>query len=172
MAAPANHLVEEDLRQLRQVLEPLTQLFDQLQALLLQEQGMLRKRDVEALEAISKQIAEHLSGIRNTDRLRQRVTTQLGKRLGIQLEGLNLNVLDEALGGATGLKDVRKRLLSSIQKAEEINRENQAIFKGVLAATESILHALKDGTQGPVSSYDRRGSRQVGSRFNLLSKQL
>ena len=172
MASPGSNAVDKDLSQLRQVLEPLTQLFDQLQVLLLQEQEMLRKRNAEALEALAKQIAERLAAIRNTDQLRQRLTTQLGKRLGMPSEGLNLEVLDKALGGDTGLLEVRKKLLASIQKAEGTNRENQAVFKGVLAATESILHALKDGTQGPVSSYNRHGSRKVGSRFNLLSKQL
>lgn len=172
MAASGNNPIEEDLRQLRQILEPLIQLFDQLKGLLLQEQEMLRKRDAEALESLSRRIAEHLVGIRNTDQLRQRLTAQLGKRLGMRADGLNLQLLDDALGGGTGLQEVRQRLKLSIHQAEEVNRENKAIFKGVLAATESILHALKDGTKGPVSSYNRLGSRQVGARFNLLSKQL
>lgn len=172
MSAPGTNPIEEDLRQLRQILEPLTQLFDQLQVLLFQEQEVLRQRDVEALEALSKKIAEHLANIRHIDQLRQRVTIQLGKRLGLRPDGLSLDLLDEALGGGTGLQEVRKQLKLSIQKAEETNRESQAVFKGVLAATESILHALKDGTQGPMSSYNRLGSRQVASRFNLLSKQL
>lgn len=172
MVGSGTNFIEEDLHQLRAILEPLIQMFDQLQTLLIQEQEMLRKRDVGALEALSKRIAEQLAGIRHADQLRQRMTNQLGRRLGMQPVGLNLDMLDKALGGGSGLADIRKKLLLSIQKAEEINQKNQAVFKGVLAATESILHALKDGTQGPLSSYNRLGSRQVGSRFNLLSKQL
>lgn len=172
MAGPGSNPIEEELRQLRQILEPLIQMFGKLQTLLLQEQEMLRKRDVEGLESFSGQIAEHLTNIRKTDLLRQRLTIQLGKRLGMRPEGLNLDRLDEALGGGTGLQEARKQLKSSIQQAEATNLESQAVFKGVLAATESILHALKDGTKGPTSSYNRLGSRQVGSRFNLLSKQL
>ncbi|MBF0461301.1 MAG: flagellar export chaperone FlgN [Magnetococcales bacterium] len=172
MAGLGNNLLEEDLRQLRQILEPMVEQFVQLQALLLQEQEMLRQRDAAALESLSAQIAEQLAKIRAIDQLRQRVTTQLGKRLGMRPEGLTLGLLDKALGGNSGLQDVRERLRQSIQQADALNRENKAIFSGVLAATESILFALQGGASGPTASYNRLGSRRAHSRFNLLSKQL
>lgn len=172
MAGPAGNLIDEDLRQLKQTLVPLAQLFDQLRELMLQEQEALKGRDVGALESLNEQIGMLLSRIQDADHLRQRLTVGLGKRLGMREEGLNLARLDEALGGGTGLLEMRKGLKLCIQNAEEANRENQAVFKGVLAATESILHALKSGAQGPTASYNRLGSRKVGSRFNLLNKQL
>ncbi len=172
MADAGNPLLEEDLRQLRQILEPLTQQFIQLQTLLLDEQELLRKRDLDALESLSGQIGEHLSKIRAIDQLRQRVTAQMAKRLGLKPEGLNLSVLDQAMGGDTGLQEMRQRLRQSIQQADKINRTNQAVFTGVLAATESILSALQGGTTSATASYNRLGSRQTKTRFHLLSKQL
>ncbi|MBF0162035.1 MAG: flagellar protein FlgN [Magnetococcales bacterium] len=172
MADSEKTLLDGDLDQLRQILEPLEQQFAQLQVALLREQELLRKRDVDGLEALSRQIAEQMNKIRAIDQLRQRVTSQLGRRLGLRPEGLSLEVLDRALGGNTGLQDLRKRLRYSIQKADATNRENQAIFTGVLAATESILSALQGGTASPTASYNRLGTRRTNSRFHLLSRQL
>lgn len=172
MADSGNDLLGEDLQQLRQILEPLVQQFDGLQAFLHREQDAVRRRDTDALETLAGQIGEQLARIRALDQLRQRVTVQLGKRLGMVAEGLNLEVLDQALGGNTGLQDLRKRLRESIHKADALNRENQAIFTGVLAATESLLAALQGGASGATASYNRLGSRRTNSRFNLLSKQL
>lgn len=172
MAGPSSGPIKEDLQQLRQILVPLTHMFDQLQALLAHEQEMLQQRNVEALEKLAVDIGDYLNKIRDADQMRQRMTIQLGKRLGMRAEGLNLDVLDDAMGGGTGLREMRKQLKSSIQKADETNQRTQAVFKGVLAATESILHALKTDSRGPTASYNRLGSRQGGSRFNLLSKQL
>ncbi|MEO5340176.1 MAG: flagellar protein FlgN [Magnetococcus sp. MYC-9] len=172
MADSGNALLHEDLNQLQQVLEPLVQQFTQLQGVLLQEQEMLRKRDTDGLESLSRQISEQLNRIRAIDQLRQRMTVQIGNRLGMRVEGLSLEVLDRAMGGNTGLQEMRLRLRQSIHTADAINRENQAIFTGVLAATESILSALQGGTSGASASYNRLGSRRTNSRFNLLSRQL
>lgn len=172
MTDPGTHLFAEDLHQLQNILEPLVQQFTQLQSLLLQEQEALRKRNIEALESLSEQIANQLARIRAIDQLRQRVTVQLGKRLGLRPEGLSLAVLDEALGGKSGLQEMRERLRHSIHQADATNRENQAMFTGVLAATDSILAALQGGASGATASYNRLGSRKTSSRFNLLSKQL
>ncbi|MEO5348028.1 MAG: flagellar protein FlgN [Magnetococcus sp. YQC-3] len=172
MADSGNDLLAEDLRQLRQILEPLVQQFDELHALLLQEQEVLRQRDTDALESLSGEISNKLARIRAVDQLRLRVTVQIGKRLGMAVEGLNLEVLDQLLGGNTGLQELRKQLRESIHRASATNRENQAIFTGVLAATESLLSALQGGVSGPTASYNRLGSRRTNSRFNLLSRQL
>ncbi|MEO5362173.1 MAG: flagellar protein FlgN [Magnetococcus sp. DMHC-8] len=162
----------EDLQQLRQILEPLVQQFTQLQSLLLQEQEVLRQRDIDTLESLSGQIGEQLARIRSIDQLRQRVTTQLGRRLGLKPDEWNLEALDKALGGNTGLQELRQRLRQSIHQADGVNRTNQAIFTGVLAATESVLSALQGGPSGATASYNRLGSRQTNARFHLLSKQL
>ncbi|MBF0400647.1 MAG: flagellar protein FlgN [Magnetococcales bacterium] len=172
MADSGNDLFAEDLRQLRQILEPLVQQFTLLEGMLRREQEALRRRDVETLESLSSQIAEQLTRIRAIDQLRQRVTTQLGKRLGLPPTGMTLETLDKAMGGKTGLQEIRTQLRQSIHQADAVNRENQAVFTGVLAATDSILAALQGGVSGSSASYNRLGSRRTGSRFNLLSKQL
>lgn len=172
MTDSGTDLFAEDLRQLKAILEPLVQQFTQLQTLLLQEQEALRRRNIETLESLAEQIASQLTKIRGIDQLRQRVTIQLGKRLGLSLNGLSLAILDEALGGKSGLQEIRERLRQTIHQADATNRENQAIFTGVLAATDSILAALQGGASGATASYNRLGSRKTSSRFNLLSKQL
>ncbi|WP_130472142.1 flagellar protein FlgN [Candidatus Magnetaquicoccus inordinatus] len=172
MAESGRNPLDEELRQLRQILEPMVQQFAQLQELFLLEQEKLRQRDTDALDALAVQIAEKLARIRAIDQLRHRVTTQMGKRLGLKPEEVTLESLDKAMGGTTGLQALRTQLREVVEQTERINRENQAVLTGVLAATESILSALQGGPVGGVSSYNRLGSRQNNPRFNLLSRQL
>ncbi len=172
MAESGRTPLDEELRQLRQILEPMVQQFVQLQDLFRQEQEKLRQRDTDALDALAAQIAEKLARIRAIDQLRQRVTTQMGKRLGLKPDAVTLEAIDKAMGGNTGLQGLRNQLRENIQEADRINRENQAVLTGVLAATESILSALQGGPVGGASSYNRLGSRQNNPRFNLLSRQL
>ncbi|MBF0446701.1 MAG: flagellar protein FlgN [Magnetococcales bacterium] len=161
-----------EVRRLKEVIEPLIRLFEQLGPLLTQERSALRKRDPEVLEVASEKIRATLEEIYKTDQLRQRLTTRLGARVGLGPGKLSLKHLDEALGGRSGLIPIRERLTKAIGVAEGLNKENQAVFSGVLSATESMLRVLKEGTQGPVSSYNRRGNRQSGSDFHFLSRQL
>ncbi|MBF0185301.1 MAG: flagellar protein FlgN [Magnetococcales bacterium] len=172
MAESGRNPLDEELRQLRQILEPLVLQFAQLHELFLQEQEKLRQRDTDALDTLSVQIADKLARIRAIDQLRQRVTSQMGKRLGLKAEEVTLEAIDKAMGGTTGLQPLRQQLKENIQQADRINRENQAVLTGVLAATESILSALQGGPVGGASSYNRLGSRQTNPRFNLLSRQL
>lgn len=172
MTNPAINLLDEELDQLRHILKTLVAQFDQLLPIMNQEEEAIKGRDPDRIEQLARDIAKHLKEIRDTDQLRQRLTIQLGKRLGLQPDGLNIEKLDLALAGKSGLMALRIQLKESIHRSEEANRKNQAVFKGVLAATESMLRALKEGTQGPSSSYNRRGYRRSGSRFHLLSKQL
>jgi flagellar biosynthesis/type III secretory pathway chaperone len=161
-----------EVQRLQEVLEPLSGLFEQLQPLLLRERDALNTRKPEVLEMASEEIRATLEKIYKTDQLRQRLTTRLGAHLGLGADSLSLKNIDERLGGRTGLIHFRERLTKAIQSAESLNRDNQAIFTGVLTATESLLRILKEGTQGPISSYNRLGNRQSGSNFHFLSKQL
>ncbi|MBF0454213.1 MAG: flagellar protein FlgN [Magnetococcales bacterium] len=161
-----------EIRQLQDVLDPLIRLFERLHPLLLKEREALNARKPEVLEGASESVRATLEEIYKTDQLRQRLTARLGALLGLGPDQLSLKHLNEALGGDSGLPSYRERLTQAIQKAEVLNRENQAIFAGVLSATESMLRVLKEGNQGPVSSYNRRGDRQPGANFHFLSRQL
>lgn len=161
-----------EVQQLQDVLDPLVRLFERLQTLLLSERDALKTRKPDVLEEASENIRATLEEIYKTDKLRQRLTTRFGAHLGLGPDKLSLTHIDAALGGNSGLLNAREQLTIAIQKADGLNRENQAIFTGVLSATESLLRVLKEGTQGPISSYNRRGDRQSGNNFHFLSKQL
>ncbi len=163
---------ERELDTLKAVLEPLIQHFEALAPLLEEERAALRAREVEKIGSLSQRIAQTLVDIHKIDQERQELTLVLGGRLGLSRENLDLSALDRALGGDSGLLQVRERLRDAIGKAEAGNRENQAVYAGVMTATESLLRALKEGAQGPPSSYNRLGSRQATSRIHFLSKQL
>ncbi|MBF0422196.1 MAG: flagellar protein FlgN [Magnetococcales bacterium] len=165
--------VSADVESLVQVIDPLVDLYKGLSQLLEQERAALDDRNPELLEKLAGQIGRKLEEIHATDQMRQKMTRQVGARFGLAGDRLNLKSLDQSMGGNTGLLEVRERLKGAMEKAEAINRHNQAVFKGVLAATESILKAVKESTQGPVASYNRRGGRHAsGARFHFISKQL
>ncbi|MBF0128005.1 MAG: flagellar protein FlgN [Magnetococcales bacterium] len=153
------------------MLEPLIGNFERLTTLLEQERQALKKRDPVELEEASRQVEIVLNDIRQLDGARQAICLQIGKSLGVGEAALNLQELDRALGGGTGLLEYRQRLRTRIEEAERSNRENQATFRGVLVATEAMLRVLKEGAQGQVASYDRRGFRQTGPSYHFLSKQ-
>ncbi len=155
------------------VVMPLVELYRDLSRLLEQERVALEQRKPELMEHLAIQIGRILEEIQASDQLRQKITRQLGARFGLAGDRLNLMSLDQAMGGNTGLLPLREKLKSEIEKADQTNRHNQAVFKGVLAATESMLRAMKESTQGPVASYNRKGARHAsGSRFHFISKQL
>ncbi|MBF0382464.1 MAG: flagellar export chaperone FlgN [Magnetococcales bacterium] len=160
-----------EVQRLQQVLEPLIELFGKLRLLLLEEREALNSRKPEVLEVASENIRATLEEIYKTDKLRQRLTARLGTHLGLSADKQNLKNLDEALGGGSGFIKYRERLTTAIQSAEVLNKENQAVFTGVLTATESMLKILKESTQGPISSYNRLGNRQTAANFHFLSKQ-
>lgn len=164
--------VAAEVQRLREVLEPLIQRFEALPPLLVQEREALRARDADGITAISGQIAQNLLAIRRIDQERQELTLILGGRLGLPRDDLNLESLDRALGGNSGLLEIRGRLQDRVARAEAENKENQAVYIGVMTATDSLLRALKDGAQGPASSYNRLGTRQGGARLHFLSRQL
>jgi flagellar biosynthesis/type III secretory pathway chaperone len=161
-----------EVEHLQKVLEPLIGLFARLHPLLLRERDALNSRKPDVLEDASEEIRATLEEIYKTDQLRQRLTARLGAHLGLIPSQYSLTHMDKALGGGSGLLPFRERLTKAIEEADVLNRENQAIFTGVLTATESLLRILKEGTQGPISSYNRLGNRQLGGDFHFLSKQL
>ena len=163
---------EAGIQQLKDILGPITQLFERLLVLLAAERKAVRARDPDLIEGLTRQVRGLLVEIQQADLIRQRLTLQLGKRLGIDDEKVNIEQLDQVLSGKSGLIEPRDRLRKIIKEVDISNRENRAIFKGVQAATEAMIQAMKEGTQGPSTSYDRQGYRKAGSRFNFLSKQL
>jgi flagellar biosynthesis/type III secretory pathway chaperone len=163
---------EVEIQRLREVLEPLIGLFERLGPLLMKEREALNTRKPDVLEKASEAIRSTLEEIYKTDQLRQRLTTRLGTHFKLGADQLSLQHIDEALGGRSGFRTLRERLTTAIKSAEVLNKENQAVFTGVLTATESLLRILKEGTQGPISSYNRLGNRHSGGSFHFLSKQL
>ncbi|MEO5331036.1 MAG: flagellar protein FlgN [Magnetococcus sp. YQC-5] len=160
-----------ETQRLKSLLEPLIGCFERLLHLLEQERQALKTRNTLQMEEMARQIEEVLFEIKQLDKARQVHSTRMGQALGLAENAMNLKDLDQAMGGETGLLEFRHRLRTRIDEADRSNRENQAIFKGVLVATEALLRALKEGTQGPAASYDRRGFRQSGPGYHFLSKQ-
>lgn len=170
-AAPFDAVAET--QRLIALLEPMIGLFERLSPLLEQERIALKARNPEELELTARKIEEVLIEVKRLDRSRQAQSSRMGQALGIASEAMNLKELDKAMGGNTGLLPLRQKLKERIEIADRSNRENQAIFKGVMVATEAMLRALKGGMQGePASAYDRRGFRQSGGPgYHFLSKQ-
>lgn len=170
---PPPTTTQADIGKLIAVLAPLVDLYRGLSRILEQERQALEQRKPDLLESLATQIGQILEEIHASDQIRQRLTRQMGARLGLSGDRLDLQSLDQALGGNTGLLPVREQLKAEIEKADTTNRHNQAVFNGVLTATESMLRALKESAQGPVASYNRKGARHAsGAAFHLISKQL
>ncbi|MBF0627913.1 MAG: flagellar protein FlgN [Magnetococcales bacterium] len=153
------------------LLDPLIGLFERLTPLLEQERIALKARNPDELELATRKVEEVLLEIKRLDRSRQAQSQKMGQALGLAGDAMNLKELDKAMGGNTGLLAYRERLRQRIEQADRSNRENQAIFKGVMVATETMLRALKGGMQGQSTAYDRRGFRQSGPGYHFLSKQ-
>ncbi|MBF0272173.1 MAG: flagellar protein FlgN [Magnetococcales bacterium] len=153
------------------LLEPLIGQFERLMPLLERERLALKARNPEELEMAARQVEEVLMEIRRMDLSRQAQSQRMGQALGLAKDAMNLKELDLAMGGNTGLLAYRQKLRDRIEQADRSNRENQAIFKGVLVATETMLRALKGSAQGQSTAYDRRGFRQSGPSYHFLSKQ-
>ncbi|HIJ83495.1 MAG: hypothetical protein HW380_3421 [Magnetococcales bacterium] len=176
MAVPkqdAPGVIKTEVDHLVAAVAPLIELYQKLSRLLDQERQSLEKRNPEQMESLAAEIGRVLEEIQVCDQLRQKITRQLGARLGLSGARLNLQSLDQSLGGGSGLLPLREQLKAEIDKAEKTNRHNQAVFKGVLTATDSMLRALKESTQGPAASYNRKGARNAsGAKFHFISKQL
>ncbi|MBF0212306.1 MAG: flagellar protein FlgN [Magnetococcales bacterium] len=160
-----------ETQRLAALLEPLIGLFERLIPLLERERIALKARNPEELEVATRQVEEVLFEIKRLDVSRQAQSQRMGQALGLAGDAMNLKELDKAMGGNTGLLNYRQKLRERIETADRSNRENQAIFKGVLVATETMLRALKGSTQGQSIAYDRRGFRQSGPGYHFLSKQ-
>ncbi|GAB0056863.1 hypothetical protein SIID45300_01178 [Candidatus Magnetaquicoccaceae bacterium FCR-1] len=160
-----------ETQRLTSLLDPMIGLFERLLPLLEQERLALKERNPEQLEIATRRVEEVLVEIKRLDLSRQGQALRMAQALGLKDDEVNLKELDKAMGGNTGLLSYRQRLRDSIERAERSNRENQAIFKGVLVATETMLRALKGSTQGQTTAYDRRGFRQNGPGYHFLSKQ-
>ncbi|MBF0294367.1 MAG: flagellar protein FlgN [Magnetococcales bacterium] len=170
MSAPLFDAAAETQR-LKLHLEPLIGCFERLKQLLERERHSLNARNPADLEESARQIDVLLNEIKQLDGARQAQCLRMGRELGVGELALNLQDLDRVLGGDTGLLAYRQRLRAAIDVAERFNRENQAIFRGVLVATEAMLRVLKAGAPGQTASYDRRGYRQAGPSYHFLSKQ-
>ncbi|MBF0339568.1 MAG: flagellar protein FlgN [Magnetococcales bacterium] len=153
------------------LLDPMVGLFERLLPLLEQERMVLKARNPDELEVTARQVEEVLVEIRRLDQARQSQSQRMGQALGLSADALNLKELDKAMGGNTGLLGYRQKLRERVEEADRSNRENQAIFRGVLIATETMLRALKGSAQGQSPAYDRRGFRQSGPSYHFLSKQ-
>lgn len=166
-------MIQEMVAVLRQSLTDLTALFDSLIPLMERERAVIKKRQIDALEGINQDIAEHLKKIHQQDQRRREASRRLGVALGLEDKGLNLKKIDQALEADYGLMPMRQTLRDRIEQADRMNRENQAILKGVQVATDALLEALRNGGK-PVgeTSYDRRGQRQVKDGFHRFSRHL
>ncbi|MBF0143176.1 MAG: flagellar export chaperone FlgN [Magnetococcales bacterium] len=157
---------------LKELLESLVGQFDELMALFAGEREAFLARDPDRMEAMAALIGGKLEEIQNSDKRRQVLARDLGRVLKVPAEAVTLASIDQALGGGTGLLAIRERLQAGVARADRANQENQAVFQGVLAATESVLMALKTGARTGVPSYNRHGKRHATADFHLFSKQL
>ncbi|MBF0188661.1 MAG: flagellar protein FlgN [Magnetococcales bacterium] len=152
-------------------IEQLTGHFRTLKTTLELERKAISERDLDGLEKYSTEVADQLEKIREQDLDRQRQSLIIAQALSIpNPKQVTLKALDEALGSGTPLLKYRESLIVAIEQADRANRENQAAFRGVMAATESMLQAMGKGRREV--SYDRLGGRRANATLNVFSKQL
>ncbi|MEO5377468.1 MAG: flagellar protein FlgN [Magnetococcus sp. DMHC-6] len=167
-----NDDIKQTTDHLNQTLQHLMAQFENLLILFNQEKEAILQRNSIILKNITTQINQALTHIREADQNRQQLSHALALALNINSEELTLAHIDQALGGNTGLIQIRLRLRELIQQANKLNKENQAILNGVLMATETVIQAVKNSTRNAGASYNRLGHRQAGNPFHLFSRQL
>ncbi|MBF0620291.1 MAG: flagellar protein FlgN [Magnetococcales bacterium] len=162
---------QETIAALQNSVAELTQGFASLTPILLKEREIIKKRRVDDIDAINGEIETQLAALQRLDQFRQLHTKELAKSLGLAGTKVTLSSLDEALDGKAGLKALREELVAAIEKADKVNQENQAIFKGVQVATETLLRAVT-GESSTGAGYNRQGKRQSSGSFHRFSKHL
>ncbi|MBF0311203.1 MAG: flagellar protein FlgN [Magnetococcales bacterium] len=162
------------IRELKQLLTDLTGRFEALRELMLVERGFLMKRRTQEVEETSRRIRDLLEEIRQEEARRQELVADLGQSLGLPGPTLTLKELVEALGETARKLDLpkcREKLKEAILQADEANKANKAVLRGIQAATQAVLGVLTEGTAKPVA-YTRTGSHKAGNGLNLFSRQL
>ncbi|MEO5368421.1 MAG: flagellar protein FlgN [Magnetococcus sp. WYHC-3] len=158
--------------ELKKVLEPLCQRFEGLHALFQEERGMLTARRADDLEAMAQRIRAELEEVARLEKRRRQLVEVIAARLKLTSKQPTLLELDQALGGGSGLPEWRARLLDRVERAEKVNRDNLAAFKGVMSANEAVMGVLTGSRKE--SLYNRHGYRQQGisGGYSLFSRQL
>nr|CRH04268.1 putative FlgN, export chaperone involved in flagellar synthesis [Candidatus Magnetococcus massalia] len=163
--------MQEQTSALIRVMDELNEHFQSVLRLFEREREALSKRDIAELEEASETIGKALEDARALDVKRQRTAGTLARTVGLPERGmrwemlagkLNESDLSEELTRA--LKRARTRLRATLFAVDHANRMNQAAFKGVQVATDSILNILHGGEP----AYDRQGGAKqsgVGNRF-------
>ncbi|ABK45584.1 hypothetical protein Mmc1_3094 [Magnetococcus marinus MC-1] len=164
--------MQEHTNALIGVMDELNEHFQKVLSLFEQERDALSRRDIDGMEGTSAIIGKALEDARVIEIRRQHVTGTLAQNLGMPARGTKWDQLTSRLDLDTArpLRKARNRLRATLFAVEHANRMNQAAFRGVQAATDSILSILHGGS----SSYDRKGARQQGTTGanRFLSKQL
>ncbi|MEG3638552.1 flagellar protein FlgN [Magnetococcus sp. PR-3] len=154
------------------VMDELNEHFQKVLGLFERERDALSRRDIEEMENTSATIGQALEDARVIEVRRQHFTGNLAQNLGMPARGAKWDQLTSRLDtdDARPLRKARNRLRATLFAVEHANRMNQAAFRGVQAATDSILNILHGGN----GSYDRSGTRQQASTgaTSFLSKQL
>jgi hypothetical protein len=167
--------VQQGVQRLREILAEQLREFALLLDQLAEERGYIRARQIEAMTELTASIMQRLDRIRRIDRRRQELTVTLTRQLGLSPEHVTLELLDQALGGQSGLAEDRQQMLAVIDQADRANRENRAITKGMLIATDVVIRAVSQGAQQgkEAIAYDRLGGRKaVGNLQGRYSRQL
>ncbi|MBF0609700.1 MAG: flagellar export chaperone FlgN [Magnetococcales bacterium] len=162
---------QQELALLKRQLEGMIRQFKDLANLLLQERQFVKERKTAELETISRLIHLSLEGIHDSEESRLALIQRLAAKNGLTSPTVSLADLDKAMGGDSGLLPLRDELKKTILQTDKLNKENQAIIKGVEQATEAILAIFKKSAQTG-ESYNRLGGRRAGSALNLYSRKL
>ncbi|MBF0284388.1 MAG: flagellar export chaperone FlgN [Magnetococcales bacterium] len=164
--------MERELRRLAEVMERLTQQFDELHAALLRERLQLKARQPEKVEAEAQAIEALLERLRAEENERKTLVDALGTALKLPPERRAAQDFDLALKGRSGLLAPRDRLKAAAERADYANRENQAILQGLNDAADLLIKTLVDASAVERGGYDRKGGRRGGAGMSLFSRQL
>ena len=159
-----------DVVQLKEILTQLVGDYQAILPLFQEERRLLDARDAAGIEASAHRVKRTLDGLQKRDAFRQELTLKMGGDLGIPEDQLSLKTIDKALGGGTGLLDLREALRGATGELIRVNNENRAILDGLKAATEEIMGNVKKGVRP--KTYNRKGYQTGAAGGSLLSKHL
>lgn len=158
-----------------QVLEDLAVLYGNLLGILQSEKSYLIRAEIEKLTENNRTKEATLFKIRNEDRRRQKVASELAKTLGLPPEELRLLEIAKKLKGAEAetLRVIHKTLSMQIERAADFNRENEEYAQSALRTLDGAIKDIQQivsvkptyGSKGQMA-----GSHESNSG-NFVSKE-
>ncbi|HNQ24459.1 MAG TPA: flagellar export chaperone FlgN [Phycisphaerae bacterium] len=158
---PANGTERQRLADLRQLLETLRGLHQQLLETIERKLAAMRRADFEALRVATMQEQQLVHSIQEREGLRRQLADLLGQQLGLPARGgrtLTVAQLAECLAGPArqGLLETADALRAVMNQVVQVNRSAEAVTRRMLEHFEAIFASLA-GLHGPAGAYAGNG---------------